>query len=145
MKPLVAGLFPCIFNDNSLVPHLHHHVVDLFGDDFPRRHHSRRARRDPIRNHPSDPSPTDAILKWLVEPYVNRLTKGGTSAWDVNNLHSHLLDPMDYRCHHVALVAVEGVFLACESMRWLPSPSITPTLANFVLHEFFTNSILSCG
>jgi len=38
---------------------------------------------------------------------VDGLAEGSAFSWDVLHLHSKLLDLLDYRCHHVASVAVE--------------------------------------
>ncbi len=62
---------------------------------------------DALGNHPRCPQPQKAVLEWLIKSDVDGLTDGGASSWDVLDLHPKLLDILNYRCHHVASVAVK--------------------------------------
>jgi hypothetical protein len=79
-----------------------------------------------------------AVLEWLIKADVNGLTEEGASSWDVLDLHPKLLlDLLNYRCHHVASVAVEDedrddVFRSRLDIR--PQDLVNPCQHNCLVH-----------
>ncbi len=53
------------------------------------------------------PQPPNAVLEWLTKANADGLTEEGASSQNVLDLHPKLLDPVNYQCHNVLLVAVK--------------------------------------
>ena len=65
------------------------------------------AMDDTFSSHPRKPLLPHAVLEWLVKADIHGLTEGGTSAGNVSHLNPQLLDPLNYRSHHVASVTIK--------------------------------------